>query len=127
MTAIIAVPGVLRDEGGAPVQSMLQLVLAMLPNVRVVLSSPEETDRTWCEREQLLKYGAMFEQGELLDVLSGERVNNYVDIVFTPDTDDARSCAQQGVSVALVAASNVVNPKWRPSRKGWGEIVEEYA
>lgn len=124
MTVVIPVRGVLKDDKGAPVQPMLMVAMAIMKNMRTVLSSEDERDEMFCKREGLKGY-AQFRIGKTLDVLAEERVGNNVDLVFTADTDEAREIAKQGLTVSLVAASTTVNPKYRPSRKGWGTIVEE--
>lgn len=125
MTAVIPVPGVLKDDRGAPVQAMLMVALAVMGSMRTVLVSDDERDELFCKREGLKGY-AQFRLGKTLDALAEERVGTHVDVVFTADTEEAREISKQGLTVVLVAASTAVNPKYRPSRKDWGAIVEEF-
>lgn len=124
MTVLIQVAGVLRTDSGAPVQSVLAAAKALSDGLRVVFVGEDAADELFLKREGLNTYGD-FVTGPLMDALANARASGHVGLVITPDPDDARAIAKQGVNVFLCAASIVTNPRWRPERKGWGEIVEE--
>lgn len=124
MTIIVQVPGVLRTESGNPVQPVLRAVSALGDAVRLVCVG-EEQDELFLKREGMRTY-ANFVAAPLLEVLAKERTSGAVGLVITPDPDDARAIAKQGISVFLCASSSVTNPQWRPERKGWGEIAEAF-
>ena len=125
MTVIVQVTGVLRTDTGSPVHSLLKAVYVMASEMRVVCVGDSPADELFLKREGLTNY-ADFVVAPTLIALANERASGHVGLVITPDTDDARAISKQGVSVLLCAASSVTNPQWRPERKGWGEIVEEF-
>lgn len=124
MTVLVEVPGVLRTEAGAPVQALLDTARGMCQYHRVVFASEDDRDEIFLTREGVIGH-AGFRQLPLLEALAEERTVGYVDLVITPDTETAREVARQGISVLLCSASTVVNPKWRPTRKSWGDISKE--
>lgn len=125
MTVLIEVPGVLRTETGDPVDGVIIPVRAMLESVRVVFTSPEEKDELFLARESLKGYAA-FRHGDVLSSLAEERNMGNVDLVITPSTEAARVIHRQGISVMLSSPSRAVNPLWRPERRSWGELSEEF-
>lgn len=124
MTIIVQVPGVLRTDTGNPVHPMLRAVSVLGEDIRLVCVGDTQ-DELFLKREGVNTY-ADFVVAPLLDVLAKERTAGSVGLVITPDPDDARAVAKQGITVLLCAASSVTNPQWRPERKGWGEIVEAF-
>ncbi len=124
MTVLIDVEGVLRTDTGDPVQSVELIVRSMLEDLRVVFCSEEESAENYLARQKLDKFVQVRKQSTL-EALADERTLGHVDVVITADTEVAKSIARQGVSVFLCASSTVVDPRYKPERKAWGDIVKE--
>jgi len=124
MTVLIEVEGVLRTDTGDPVQGVELLVRSLLQDMRVVFCSTEENAENYLARQKLGSYVQVRKQ-PTLEALADERTLGNVDVVITADTEIAKAIARQGVSVFLCAASTVVDPRYKPERKAWGDIVKE--
>lgn len=124
MTVLIEVPGVIRTDTGDPIRGVQTAVLALVQNMRVVFCSTAENDELYVKREGFTGY-AGYREEPTLEALAKERAQGHVDLVITPDTDTAREVARQGVNVMLCAGSRVVDPRYRPERRSWGQISSE--
>lgn len=123
MTYLVAVDGVMRTDTGTPVKDVEILVRSLIVQQRVVFSAPEDSDAAiYLEREGIVGHAGV-RYGELLDTLRQERAQGYVQAVLTPDTEEAKQVFAQGISVFLVGAQRVVDSRWRPTKRSWGEIA----
>lgn len=125
MNILLPVDGVLRSDVGAPVQVGEDLYRSLVQFNRVVLCTRDrEKDATWLLRRNLTEHADLRESPTLLDALAEERVAGHVELVIASDTDEAKKVFRQGIAVALLASTDFIDPRWRPERKSWGEIVE---
>lgn len=123
-TIVVPFDGLIRTDQGHPFQLGQVLYKVLVGNYRVVVASALPVDQTegYLKRNALLGW-ARIHEGTVLEALAHERVQSHVHFAVTPDDDEARKIFEQGITVLLVGASDFVNPKWRPDRPTWGELM----
>ena len=126
-TIIVHVEGVLRTDVGVPLADGEQLVRTLIETNRVVLvtgDTNEQKVRQFLALGGIKGYADIYYGVDLLEALRRERLLGHVYLVFLADTPTAQKVFDQGITVCLLAASTFINPEWKPTRKTWGEIVD---
>lgn len=125
-TIIVPFDGLIRTDQGHPFQIGQVIYKVLVSNYRVVIASPLDQEKTegYLKRNALLGW-ARIHEGTILDALRRERVQAHIHFVMTPDNIEAQQIFAQGVTVLLIAGSDFVDPRWRPEKKTWGQLVAE--
>jgi hypothetical protein len=124
-TVVVPFDGLIRTDQGHPFQLGQVLYKVLVGNYRVVLASSLTQDQTegYLKRNGLLGW-ARIHEGTVLEALAYERVQAHVHFAMTPDDMEARKIFEQGITVLLVGASDFVDPRWRPERPTWGQLMK---